>query len=200
MPTTMKIELTLAEEMLGTVAGDPEVFAAFIGDKHPSGETPTDEAESLPDADEVIEKGTTWFHKTEDGKPCIFDYVIKGFFKDACSMLRRAKPKKEQMLAFKKQIDGLIFPKPRMIVLELPEGSEPGFCERPLRAQTAQGERVALARSETVPAGTVLHFDILLLDEKLEGAVQEWLDYGALRGLGAWRNSGKGRFSYKEIE
>ena len=24
----------------------------------------------------------------------------------------------------------------------------------------------------------------------------EWLDYGQLRGLGQWRNSGKGRFRY----
>lgn len=25
----------------------------------------------------------------------------------------------------------------------------------------------------------------------------EWLDYGKLRGLGQWRNSGKGRFTYE---
>lgn len=30
-------------------------------------------------------------------------------------------------------------------------------------------------------------------------AVREWLDYGMLRGLGQWRNSGKGRFTWEEI-
>jgi hypothetical protein len=25
--------------------------------------------------------------------------------------------------------------------------------------------------------------------------VEEWLEYGELRGLGQWRNSGKGRFT-----
>jgi hypothetical protein len=30
-------------------------------------------------------------------------------------------------------------------------------------------------------------------------AVKEWLDYGELRGLGQWRNSGKGKFKWEEI-
>lgn len=33
-----------------------------------------------------------------------------------------------------------------------------------------------------------------------EEAVLEWLDYGKLRGLGQWRNSGKGRFEYEVVE
>ena len=31
-------------------------------------------------------------------------------------------------------------------------------------------------------------------------AVREWLDYGILRGIGQWRNSGKGRFTYTAYE
>lgn len=27
----------------------------------------------------------------------------------------------------------------------------------------------------------------------------EWLDYGELRGIGQWRNSGKGRFKWHDI-
>jgi hypothetical protein len=30
--------------------------------------------------------------------------------------------------------------------------------------------------------------------------VEEWLDYGCLRGLGQWRNSGKGRFFWERID
>ena len=33
-------------------------------------------------------------------------------------------------------------------------------------------------------------------DRKL---LEEWLDYGEMHGLGAWRNSGKGVFSWEEI-
>ena len=29
--------------------------------------------------------------------------------------------------------------------------------------------------------------------------VREWLDYGRLRGLFQWRNSGKGRFEWEEV-
>lgn len=29
--------------------------------------------------------------------------------------------------------------------------------------------------------------------------VREWLDYGALKGMGQWRNSGRGRFVWEEI-
>ena len=84
-------------------------------------------------------------------------------------------------------------------MLALPAGTGIGNCQRPLRASTPQGERVALASSETVPAGTKLRFDIVMLDPKLEGLVREWLDYGELRGLGQWRNAGKGSYSWKEV-
>ena len=33
--------------------------------------------------------------------------------------------------------------------------------------------------------------------DRLQKLVLEWLDYGKLRGLGQWRNSGKGRFTYE---
>jgi hypothetical protein len=41
--------------------------------------------------------------------------------------------------------------------------------------------------------------EIRPLDSGCEGIIREWLDYGKLRGLGQWRNSGKGRFSWVEL-
>ena len=95
--------------------------------------------------------------------------------------------------AFKKEIDGLVFVSPRQI----PFGNNGamGMCQRPLRAQTPKGDRVALARSETVPAGATLTFSVTCLREGLIPCVEEWLEYGKLSGLGQWRNSGKGRFT-----
>ena len=75
-----------------------------------------------------------------------------------------------------------------------------GLCQRPLRAQTAQGERVALSISECIKAGAVIEFTVKCLSDEHEAAVREWLDYGELRGIGQWRNSGKGRFIWEEIK
>lgn len=54
--------------------------------------------------------------------------------------------------------------------------------------------------SEECPAGTTCEMTILCLDDAHEKAVREWLDYGALRGIGQWRNSSKGRFKWEEIK
>jgi hypothetical protein len=83
-------------------------------------------------------------------------------------------------------------------ILMRPAGMKMGECQRPLRASTAQGERIALAHSETCPAGTAVELEIVCLDKGHEKLVKELLDYGKMRGLGQWRNSGKGRFTWEE--
>lgn len=151
-------------------------------------------------AEAVEGKSITVFPK-EDGIPFTWDYQWKGFFKDSCGMLRRADDSKSKSLkAFKKEIDGLVFVEPRKIPLVLPEGGEIGECQRPLRASTAQGERVALAHSETVPAGTTQEFDVVLMKESLLPLVVEWLEYGKYHGTGQWRNSGKGRMLFEAFD
>jgi hypothetical protein len=186
---TYQIELTFTEALLGTVAKDTEIYTNFIASK---GENTVDEIGTVPDP----EQGVTGFH-TVDGNPILYDYVIKGFFKDACSMLRRERGTLSGNLpAFKKVIDGLVFVKPRQITLRLPDGANLGKLERPLRAQTAQGERVALACSESAPAGTWLAFTLTAGGGVSTALLREWLDYGALRGLGQWRNGGYGTFTY----
>ena len=194
----MKIEIELIEEMLGTQNADKEIHREFIASKSADAAKIKEELAALP-AEELVEKSMTVFAR-EEGNPIIWDYQIKGFFKDACGMLRRVpKTKSNTTKAYKKIIDGLIFVAPRKIALQLQEGEGLGNCQRPLRAQTPQGERISLANSESVPAGTKAIFNIELLDSTHEKLVREWLDYGKLRGLGQWRNSGKGRFTWKEI-
>ena len=100
--------------------------------------------------------------------------------------------------AYKKEIDGLIFITDRENPIEF-EG-EVQTVQRPLRASTPQGERIALASSEAVPAGATLVFEVALLNpDAHKDLVIEWLDYGRLRGMGQWRNSGAGRFNYELI-
>jgi hypothetical protein len=193
----VKIEITFLEEILGTAAGNPEVHSEFIASKAPDAKTLEEEVAAI--GVEQVEKSTMTVFPREDGKPFLYDYQIKGFFKDACQSLNRVPgTKSKELKAYKKVIDTTIFVFPRKIVFE--NGAEIGECQRPLRAQTAQGERIALAHSETIPAGSKLQCEIMLLDESKETVVREWLDYGKLRGLGQWRNSGKGRFSWEVLQ
>ena len=190
----LHVEIEYTEELLGTASANKDIHSEFIASKAPDAQSREDEIAAIG-AEEYEEKQMTVFHRMDDGTPCNFDYQWKGFFKDSCGMLRRVPgTESKKLTSYKKIIDGLIFVEPRKIPLVLPDGAAIGECQRPLRASTAQGERIALSNSETVPAGTKQAFDILLLKDDLEAVVREWLDYGQLHGTGQWRNSGKGRF------
>ena len=196
---TIEAKLTFTEEVLGTSPNDEDIYRNFIGSKAPDAQTVEEEVAAMG-ADAVAEKGMTVFARDENGTPCLYDYHVKGHFKDACSMLKKATGSlSKDIKAHKKLIDGLVFVNPRLIPLEIPEGKTMGVCQRPLRAQTAQGERVALAMSESVPAGTTCTIEITCLTDDDIKYVREWLDYGAWRGIGQWRNSGCGRYKWEEV-
>lgn len=160
----------------------------------------------------------TVFPRNEESKPILYDYQIRGFFKDSAGFIKKiasdddkaaskSKKNKEEpayktfkLTAHKKAVDGLIFVKPRMIELKLPDGAKITHCQRPLRAATPQGERIALANSEAVPAGTTCEFEVICLKDDHMDMVKEWLDYGEYHGIGQWRNSGKGKFHWELIE
>jgi len=190
--------LTFTEPILGTAPKNRDVYAAHIATKaeEMTGEQLEEELETV---EELEEKGWTGFHVKPDGTRVLMDYMVKGFMKDACGMLRRCEgTRSSKVAAYKKKIDGLVFVFPRYPVLQLPAGGAFDVLERPLRAQTPQGERVALARSDIAPAGTKIEIEVQTLGEKAvpEKLLREWFDYGALRGLGQWRNASYGRFTY----
>jgi len=191
----IRVEITFMEEVLGTASTDPLRTTQIAGN---APDEPSRE-EEIEAVEAVGETGMTVFPRTTvDGNsvPIFWDYQIKGFFKDAAGMLRKVPGTKSSALkAYKKAVDGLIFVEPRKIPIVL--SGPMGECHRPLRAQTAQGERIALAHSESIPEGSYISITIKCLDDSLVPAVLEWLDYGELRGIGQWRNSGKGRFSYE---
>lgn len=193
----MHVKVEFVEELLGTSSADPEIQRRFIASKSEDAVKIQEEVDAIG-ADAVSERAMTVFPRTEDGKPFMWDYQVRGYFKDSFGALRRAPDtvcaKTKDMRAYKKVVDTNIFVSPRKIELVLPEGGAIGDCQRPLRASTPQGERVALARSETVPAGTTCEFDIRLINDALEKPVREALAYGELHGMGQWRNSGKGAF------
>ena len=144
--------------------------------------------------------------KLPDGTPFIYDYQIKGMLKDSCKMLAKAGKAGypggkacASIKAYKQAIDGLIFVEPRCIPYNL-HGLKMDHCERILRANTPMGERTSIAKSESVPEGSTIEFSVICLDPALENMVKECLDYGTMRGLGQWRNSGKGRFVWDLLD
>lgn len=158
----IKVRITFTEAVLGTWPSNQNIAREFIASKSPDANTIEDEVAALG-ADAVADKGMTVFPRNENGEPILYDYQIKGFFKDSCGMLGRIGGKTEtgkkkavnesgKLTAYKKVIDGLIFVQPRMIPIHV--NGEITECQRPLRAQTAQGERVSLANSEQIPAGS----------------------------------------------
>lgn len=195
--TEAKFKITFTEPVLGTSPANEKVYEDFISSKAPDAATITEEIEALG-IDGVAEKGMTLFAKTDELEPFLFDYQVKGFFKGACGFLRSIPGTASSKLkAYKKKIDGHIFVFPRQIVFK--DYGDLRICQRPLRAQTMQGERVTLAASEEVAAGASIEFTVKCLDAADMQLVREWLDYGELSGIGQWRNSGKGRFTWEEI-
>lgn len=193
----MKVRLTFTEEILGTASNDKEIHAEFIASKAPDAPSREEEIAAVG-VEEVIEKGKTVFPKDDEGKPFLYDYQIKGFFKNSAKAFNYVGGD-SKLPAYKSKIDNCIFIKERKIPLVIPNGEEIGDCQRPLRASTAQGERVALVNSESCPIGTICEFTILCMVDNLMKHVIEWLDYGKLNGIGQWHNSGKGRFDWHDI-
>jgi hypothetical protein len=195
----MNVTFVFTEELLGTKPANKKVFADYIASKAPDDELREQEVET---AEHCEESHTTIFHKDDQG-PFLYDYQVKGFLKDAAQAInwfdKDVEPRDglEKLTAFKSKIDKAIFVYPRHIRIMLPDKVETGTCERPLRAETAQGPRVSLAKSETAPIGATISFELLVCMAALKPYVEAWLKYGKMRGMGQWRNSGKGRFVYQ---
>ncbi len=206
LENSIKVRITLIEEILGTKPGNEDLLGTWVAGKAPTDELRRQEMLTEKTIEDTIEEKMTGFAK-RNGNPFIWDYQLKGFLKDSwkeCKSISGSKCSK--LKAYKKLIDGQIFlsPKDREIYFHNQDGSlvkpkQIGECERPLRAQTMQGERVSIARSETVPADSYIEFTVMAVTKELIECVIECLEYGFYRGLGQWRNSGKGKFYYQLV-
>ena len=131
----LKVRITFTEEVLGSQCADKEIHRTYIASKAPDAPSREDEVATLG-VDAVEEKSMTIFHKSEDGKPFVYDYQVKGMFKDSCGMLRKVKGSESSKIkAYKKEIDGLIFVKERKIplIFDGDMGTCPLHVQRPFR-------------------------------------------------------------------
>lgn len=206
----ISIKIRFTDPVLGMAPSNENIYEDFILAKQPDLDFDrADELEAIRDLDGG--NGMTVFPRDEEGNPCFWDYQIRGFFKDSCGLLgyvkgadetgKRSKQKTNtlsgKLTAYKKVIDGNIFVTPRMIRIHTDQPI--GTCQRPLRAMTAKGERNSLACSEQIEAGAWMEWTTICLNDLDVDLVAEWMRYGALHGMGQWRNSGKGRFEVEDF-
>lgn len=222
---TMRVRLEFIDDLLGTASGDPDIHGTYVAGKINDAKKAKEVIASLSeeerdrrvqeeveavkrlDVDSELQKGKTVFPRNANGEPILWAYQIKGFFKSACSACQKIPGSASSgVKAYKKKIDLGVFVFPdvdditgREIVIHTDKPI--GDCQRPLRAQTPQGERVAISDSESIAKGAWIEFYITsLAGEKDREIIEEWLDYGRYNGIGGWRNSSKGSFLWDYVD
>ncbi len=190
-----KVRIEFTTELLGTAPLDKEIYTKYIEAKAIKAGIATDTSDEVETIKEMEEKGITGFRRVGDA-PMLPDYMIKGFFKAACAAMREEpKTHSSYLKAYKSKIDKLVFIEPRFIVIQNP--GEITLFQRPLRGQTAQGERIALACSEMIQPGAFIEFTVKTFGTAIdEETLREWLDYGQYSGIGQFRNGAYGRFVF----
>lgn len=218
--TVITVGIVFNNDILGSSSGNPEIHKEYIASKAPTLAQVNEETEAIgkpvteEEQESQLHKATTIFPSDATGVFC-WDYQWRGFIKESVGVaVELGDINNLSKWTYKRACDSIVFVKPRRIYfrdaagLIIPKVTQ--YCERPLRADTMQGERVALARSEMLPEGTQCEFTIELLGgenpkSKVASLKEEHiiaaLDYGALKGFGQWRSGGKGTFTYtvKEV-
>ena len=201
---TRRYKLRGLTPILGGQPADPAVRTQYISSRAPSPALGAEEDELLGG---IEEKGLTVFMRDEDNRLLLMDYMLKGFFKSALSAIKAQVDVAQE----RAKVDKFLFIAPRRIPLRRNGAyitDEDDQLERPRRASTMKGERVALAASEMVEDPWSLAFEVTLLPNNATAkskaltwdVVEMALDYGRYCGLGQWRNGGYGRFVWKRIE
>jgi len=155
-------------------------------------------------------KGITgFFFDYEKGLPVISTHMVYGFLKSASEAICRTRKEKKNgvmlhsatfshsMINQYVRCDEQFVPFSQDI-LRNKDGS-PAHFERALRAITAKGPRITLVKSELVPGGTHLRFQLNVWKDSpiTQEILKTMFDYGAMVGLGQFRSAGFGMFDYE---
>ena len=159
-------------------------------------------------------KGTTvFFWDKELNRPCIGDHMIYGFLKAATEAICRTVtgPKRGKVLESCSYTQSLINQHVRCVEqfitfdkdVKRQKNGDSYFLQRSLRAMTAQGPRISLAKSEVVPAGASLKFTLKVMNgsQITKKVLKTLFEYGGdFTGLGQWRNAGYGMFAFEMMD
>ena len=214
----IKVRITFVEPVLGSSSNNPNIFGDFTAAKAATAAARAEEEACVigvmteAEREAAVEKSTTVFPRNANRELFSWDYQWRGFFKEALAVATDIGEEEVSELSHysvKKSVDSLLFVAPRKIPFLNSEGkpiTTVDILERPLRGNTPQGERICLARSESLPAGTQLELAITWMDSAnpkttiLHSSLIWCLDYGILKGFGQWRGGGFGRFEYVVLE
>lgn len=167
-----------------------------------------DRAEELQETiGELDEKGVTCFFREDDGI-AIGDHMIYGFMKAAAEAITRTRAKKNgTILGSASYTESIINQHVRceeefiVVAKDIVRKGDgtPHYCVRSLRAMTAQGPRVSIAKSERIKKGSTFSFTLKVLEGSplTQKDIEDIFSYGETTGFGQWRNCGKGSFTYK---
>ena len=207
--TERTYRLTGISPLLGSQPADKEIRKNYIASKHPNADA---ENELLP---EENLGGVTVFLRDE-GSVCLMAYVINGYLKEAIAAMGiengvKMPASKVDKYVFNLNVCGQNHS--GLEVLKLIRDGEPisapdRTLERPLRAMTMQGPRIALSSSELVDLPWQIDVKITLLENAATkqskaltwDVIEDALKYGRLRGIGQWRNGGYGRFTFERTD
>lgn len=198
--------------ILGSQPADPEIRKTYVEDKIRKAEDRQergDEAENLDPTQEQIDRKATIFGcRAEDGALILWDYQVKGTLKAEIDVLQ----KQLGIVQGNSKFTKFLHVYPRNIPLVGGDGEvitqpQPQMFERPLRAMTMQGPRVALSSSQRVECPWSITFRLTLLDNEATPkskaitweAIETCMDYGEFSGIGQWHNGGWGMFKWERM-
>lgn len=206
---TRSYKLTGITRILGSQPANPDVRSRFVADKIAVMKA-DEENKHLPEYDEDQLKGMnlTVFLR-DNGRPCICDYIIKGYLKEALGVIKNYDG--VNLAGGSTKIDNLVFVAPTYITFN--RNGEPVMepekpFERSLRAMTMQGPRTTVTASEVIGEGWEIEFEITLMANKATAKssaltfdiIEKAFEYGKIKGLGQWRNAANGRFNWERIK
>lgn len=205
--STFNVVMSFTEPLLGGACNNPDVHAEYIAAKAETPAQAKEEVEAIT-PDQVMERTKGVFPKDDEGL-FLWNYQMRGFFKENLGFLIDIGEIDLSKWLYKRAVQGLVYVYPRRIRL-LDKDGKPIMAaseelSRPLRADTLQGPRVALATSEMLPPGTQLRYTIDLIltsnaKSKLkitEEMIEAVLAFASKSGFGQWRSAHFGRFDYE---
>ena len=208
---TRKYRLTGITPILGSQPANPDVRTAYIESKAPDPAAATAEERELLKYEDLDDKTLTVFLRDPKERDALMlmDYVILGYLKNAIDALKS----QNHVKAAAGKVDKFVFAAPRHLFI-LKDGKriydEDSVLERPLRAKTMQGDRVALTASELIEDPWQIEVELTLLpnpEARTDGGskaitfdvIEQALSLGRMKGLGQWRNGGYGRFTCERV-
>lgn len=217
----MKVEHFNIVEWIGTNPWDPDIHKSYVSDKITDPVERDRELKSLPKveaADKLEKRGVTvFFRRPEDGQLYIKNHMIKGYLKaagDAIRIARKLDPeastgkgKGTKWGSISSKVDEHVTIDPIELIVHgkdgLPKTDADGLLVRSLRGETPQGPRVTIVKSEYLEPLSMISYTIYWRDggPVTRDMIVDMMDQGEVFfGIGQWRNSGKGKFTWRIVE